>query len=403
MSEKSSRAIPTNVGRLLVGSCLSMAVIGIAFAVRGDTIGDQGTQFSLTHAQMGWIASAAYWGFVISIVISGQICDLIGMRRLLYLACLCHTGGALLTIFASGFWTLWLGTLSIGLGSTAVEGAVNPLIATIFSKDKTAKLNAVHAWFPWGIVCGGIVVFLMAKLGFGWKAKTSLVLAPAAAYGFLFWGQQFPRTERVQLGVSTSSMYREALRPRLLIWICCMLLTASTELGPNQWIPNILTETCRFPGVLILVWINTLMAIGRTLVGERGHRFPALALLMVAALVAVCGLLALSFANTAVSALLGSTLFAVGVCIFWPTMLALTAEWFPNGGAPLLALMGGAGNLSVAIALPAIGRLYDLQGPASALRNVTFLPLCLLAAFGAIWYYDHRNTLQEGIRPLAQP
>jgi len=378
----------TSPRRLFTGSCLSVAVIGLTFAIRGDTIDELSRQFALTHAQMGWIASAAFWGFVLSMIVAGQLCDWLGMGRLLRAASIFHVAGVLLTIFASGFWTLWSGTLCIGMGNALVEAAVNPLIATVYSTEKTQKLNAVHAWFPWGIVTGGLAAFLLTKLNCGWQIKTAVILLPAIAYGLIFSGQKFPATERVQLGVRTADMYREALRGRFLLWIGCMLLTASTELGPNQWIPDILTKTTQFPGILVLAWINSLMATGRMLAGKLVHRLSPMGLLISAAALACIGLFSLSFAESGATALAASTIFALGVCYFWPTMLGITSEWFPNGGALLLAIVGGAGNLSVAVTLPMIGRIYDVSGPHLALREVAVLPLVLIAIFTAIHFAD---------------
>jgi MFS family permease len=187
-------------------------------------------------------------------------------------------------------------------------------------------------------------------------------------------------------------MYREAARPRFLIWILCMLMTASTELGPNQWIPDILTKTSAFPGILVLAWINGLMALGRMFAGHWVHRLSPLGLLMSAAVFSGLGLVALSVANSAFTALASGAVFALGVCYFWPTMLALTAEWFPAGGALLLAILGGAGNLSVALILPAIGTVYDRGGPALALREVAILPLVLFIVFAIIRIHDRRKA-----------
>jgi MFS family permease len=403
MSEIAKPSQPSNSGRLMAGCCLTMAVSGLTFAVRGDTIGALGEQFTLNHEQLGSIAGAAFWGFVFSVLIAGQICDLVGMRQLMRAGCVLHVSGVALTMAASGFWSLWLGTLLIGMGNAAVEGAVNPLVATLYPDRKTQQLNVVHAWFPWGIVSGAFGAFAMTALHLDWKVKMLLVLVPTLVYGIIFMGQTFPVTERVQLGTSTKNMYREAVRPRFLIWIVCMLMTASTELGPNQWIPDIITKTSAFPGILVLAWINGLMAVGRMFAGKWVHRMSPLGLLMSAAVFSGLGLVALSIAHSAFAALAAGALFALGVCYFWPTMLAVTAEWFPAGGALLLAIIGGAGNLSVALILPAIGRVYDASGPALALREVAILPLVLLVVFAIIQAYDRRKTLSLFQRQLSQP
>jgi len=377
-----------NRRRLYLASCFALITIALSFAIRGDILSQLSQHFQLNNEQLGWVAGAAFWGFTLSIFIGGQLCDLVGLGRLLMLAFLGHVVGVLMTIFSQGFWVLWLGTLLIGLANGLVEAAVNPLIATVYPEKKTEKLNALHAWFPGGIVIAGLAAVGMTALNFNWQIKMTLVLVPAFIYGLLLLGQQFPPTERVQHGVSTINMYRQALQPRFLIWVFCMLLTASTELGPNQWIPTILTQTAHLQGILVLAWINGIMACGRLLAGPVVRLLTPIALLSLAACLAAAGLLLLSAAASPISAFLASTLFAIGICYFWPTMLGVAAERFPSGGALLLAILGGAGNLSVALVLPLMGRIYDQHGPEVALKSVVVLPLLLIVIFTLIWLND---------------
>ena len=101
---------------------------------------------------------------------------------------------------------------------------------------------------------GGLMGYLMGKLGLGWQAQFATMLLPLAAYAVLFVGQSMPKTERVEMG-STGDMFAACLHPVFLLLVVCMLLTAATELGPNQWIPNIL-ENAGVSGLLVLVWIT---------------------------------------------------------------------------------------------------------------------------------------------------
>ena len=372
--------------RLFGASCVALLVIGLTFSIRGDIIGALGVQFALTNEQLGWIAGAAFWGYTACIFIGGHLCDFLGMGSLLNAACVVQVAGILLTIFAAGFWELWFATLAIGAANALLEAAINPLIATMYPAQKTQKLNSAHAWFPLGIVGGGLAAFLLTKMHVGWQWKMALILPLTALYGVMCSGQKFPVTERVQRGVSTAGMYRESVRPIFLLWVFCMFLTASTELGPNQWIPNILTNTAHMEGILVLAWINGLMAVGRMLAGPVVHRLSPLGLLIGAALFSAVGLYGLSVANSPTAALLAATVFALGVCYFWPTMLGITAERFPAGGAWALAIIGGAGNLSVALILPIMGRIYDVRGPQMALRYVVLLPVFLIGIFSAMWW-----------------
>ncbi|MEO8660182.1 MAG: MFS transporter [Bryobacteraceae bacterium] len=384
--------------RLYAASCVALLVIGMSFSIRSDIITPLGQQFALSHEQLGWIAGAAFWGYTACIFIGGPLCDVVGMGRLLSGACVAHIAGILLTIFAAGFWELWAATLIMGIANALLEAAINPLVATIYPTQKSERLNRVHAWFPWGIVSGGVAAFLLSRLGLGWQWKMAVILPLTVLYGAMCFGQKFPASERVQRGVSTSAMFRETLRPLFLLWVGCMFLTASTELAPNQWIPSILTNTAGMDGILILVWINGLMALGRMFAGPVVHKLSPLGVLIGAAILSACGLYGLSLAASPATAILAATVYAFGVCYFWPTMLGVTAERFAPGGAWALAVIGGAGNLSVALTLPVMGRIYDIRGPEIALRSAVILPLVLIVIFTAIWWRERSQpSTQSGV------
>ena len=210
---------------------------------------------------IGWITGTAFWGFALSVIIGGAIVDFIGLKTMLVVAFATHMAGIIVTIFAGGFWMLFLGTLLIGLGNGAVESACNPLVATAYPNQKAAKLNLFHVWFPGGILIGGLAAYFLTTLGFGWQVKMAIILIPTLVYGAMFLRMRIPETERVTAGVSTAGMFREAFRPMFLVLCFAMLLTASTELGTNQWLPNILTTTAAVSGILVLAYINGLMAI----------------------------------------------------------------------------------------------------------------------------------------------
>jgi MFS family permease len=184
------------------------------------------------------------------------------------------------------------------------------------------------------------------------------MLVPLAAYGVLFMGQPIPQTDRVQRGVSTRSMWAACFNPLFLLMVVCMLMTASTELGSTTWIPNILTSA-GVPGILVLAWINGLMAVGRACAGTFVHKLSPLGMLVVSSVFSALGLYAMAH-STGNMLFVAATVFALGVCFFWPTMLGYTNERFPNTGAMGLAIMGGAGMLSVSLILPYIGKYFDL-------------------------------------------
>jgi fucose permease len=190
-----------------------------------------------------------------------------------------------------------------------------------------------------------------------WRILISLLFIPAAIYGFLFFKLKFPQTERVTKGVSTAKMFSSCLNPLFLIMIACMFLTAATELGTNQWLGALL-QGAGVSGILVLVFINGLMAVGRSFAGPFVHRLNPNGMLILSALLAGIGLVLLSQA-TGYAAFGAAFIFAAGICFFWPTMLGFVSEYLPNTGALGLSLMGGAGMFSTSLVIPMMGRWYD--------------------------------------------
>ena len=343
--------------RLFLASRVALVVTAMSFALRAGAVGPWAAQFQLSHEQVGLVNGTAFWGFTLAMLFGGPLCDALGLGRIMAFAFVGHLAGIVLTIFAWNFWSLYCGTLIFGIANGSVEAACNPLITTLFPNDKTTKLNHFHVWFPGGIVIGGVLAYLLEKVGFGWKTEFATMLVPLVAYGILFVGQPFPKTERVQQGISYGSMLKACVHPLFLLMVACMFMTASTELGSTTWIPNILTSA-GVPGILVLAWINGLMAVGRSFAGTFVHKLSPLGMLLVSSVLSAIGLYSMSHAADTVL-YVGATVFALGVCFFWPTMLGFVNERFPSTGAMGLAIMGGCGMLSVSFILPVLGKYFD--------------------------------------------
>jgi len=380
-----------NPQRLFVASCIALLATAMSFAIRGDIMGELELAFGLDKVQLGWISGAAFWGFGLSILFGGTLCDLLGMGRLLKLAAVGHIAGVLLTVFATDFTTLFAATVLIGVANGFVEAGINPLIATLYRNDKTARLVKLHAWFPGGIVVGGVFAFAFTQLGLGWQSKMLLMLVPSAIYATMFFAQRFPDTERKAAGVSTAAMYGELRRPLFLVVFACMWLTAATELGPGQWVSNIFNEVMHSTlqaGVLLLVWINGIMYALRQFGGGLAHRLSPVTLIAVTAPIAALGLWLFGRADTPVLAFAAAALLAVGTAFWWPTMLGLTSERFPRGGALALAVVGAAGAFSTAVAGPVMGWINNTYGAAHVLPMWAVLPVAIALIFGIVHLVD---------------
>ena len=198
-----------------------------------------------------------------------------------------------------------------------------------------------------------------------------------------------------------------------------MFMTGATELGTNTWIVALL-QGANVSGILILVFINGLMAIGRSFAGPVVHRLNPNGMLITSAFLAGIGLILLSY-SSGYMAFGAAFVFAAGVCFFWPTMLGFVSEYLPNTGALGLSLMGGAGMFSTAIVIPIMGKWYDdfkagavakgltdSQANAAAgsdtFLKVAIMPAILLVIFTLIYIVrrKHYAAPKQVLDPVAE-
>lgn len=324
------------------------------------------------------------------------------------------TGEELVAAQAKGIKLLTWGSIILGLGNGAVEAYINPVVATIFSKGKVKWLNILHAGWPAGLVLGGLCTIALATNP-DWRITLGLILVPAILFFVMLIGKQFPKSEREQAGIGYIDMLRElgvfgafvgfglvvfqlgqvfgwshtvswgltiaiaatfAIvtksfgRPLLAVLIVIMMPLATTEIGTDGWISSLMEapmeEAGHHPG-WVLVYTSAIMMILRFFAGSIVHKISPLGLLAGSSVLAILGLTWLSKTNATGMWFIFSaaTLYAFGKTFFWPTMLGVTSEQCPKGGALTLNAMGGIGMLAVGIlGFPFIGFLQESSATA---------------------------------------
>jgi MFS family permease len=428
-----------NRQRLFVGCVVSLVATAFGFAVRAAILENWRTEFNLTQEQIGYLLGAGLFPFAISIILFSLIIDRLGNGVSMAIAFTLHVLSAIITLAAplaladagsspdailsgqkAGFALLYIGTFTFALGNGTVEAVVNPVTATLFSRDKTRYLNILHAGWPGGLVLGGLLAIAVSIIdpasvpGRLWQWQMGLVLLPTIAYGLILFKQHFPVQERVAANVPYVEMLREfgaascfivcffliaalnqvlvilgvptwsligqlglALvptilfafyvktfgRPMFVLLLLVMVLLATTELGTDSWIADIMRTVLQSPtlGTLFLVWTSLIMFVLRFFAGPIVHRITPLGLLAASAAIAAIGLMWLSKAGTAPWTLFAAaTFYGLGKTFFWPTTLGVVSEQYPRGGALMINAIAGVGMISVGtIGNPAIGAVQD--------------------------------------------
>ena len=361
--------MPANIqsNKLFFAARIALIATAMTFAFRAALEGVWGNEFQLTKEQLGWVFAPAFWGFTLAMIFGGPLCDVIGMKRLLGVAFVGHLVGVIIYLVSKDATMLFIGTLFIGIANGMVEAACNPLVVSLYPENKTTMLNRFHVWFPGGIAVGGILsYFLLEKMQLDWRILVSLLFIPVIIYGILFWRLELPKTERVSKGISTKEMFLSCLNPLYIVMILCMFMTSATELGTGTWIGALLAGA-GVSGILVLVFINGIMALGRSFAGPVVHRFNPNGMLIFSSLFSGIGLFLLSH-SSGYAAFGAALVFAIGICFFWPTMLGFVSEYLPKTGALGLSLMGGAGMFSTSLIIPVMGKWFDVA-KAKAVEN----------------------------------
>ncbi len=375
---------------------------------------------NLDDAEVGIFKGIQIWPFAVSIIGFSLIIDKVGYKFSMIFAAVCQILWAIMGIWGlsaanSGnvelakdllFW----GGLILALGNGTVEAFINPVVATIFDKDKTKWLNILHAGWPGGLVIAGIIVIMMGDAG--WGLKLGIIIVPAAVYFLMLLKCDFPIQERVSAGVSYKDMLKEfgfggaavvgfliflqldqtyqgemiegldnswlwgglciamavALgvytmsfgRPLMFVLILIMAPLATTEIGTDGWISGIMAGVVDFHPGWILVYTSVIMMVLRFYAGPIVHSLQPVPLLILSSILAIIGLIALSGVSGVTMIFGAATLYALGKTFFWPTMLGIVSEQTPKGGALTLNSVSGIGMLAVGVlGFPYIGALQE--------------------------------------------
>ena len=389
-----------------------------------------GSDFALDKEVVGDLIGAGIWPFAFSIVLFSLIIDRIGYRTAMFFSFLCY-GTYLALAFlayqsvhgaspqdlagakAKGYTYLYWGSVILALGNGTVEAFINPVVATLFSRQKTKWLNILHAGWPGGLVIGGIITIALANVAKegDWRIVIGIVALPAVVYLAMLSFAKFPINEREQAGVGYRQMLAElggfgafvgfglismqlaSLFPDydwiiygvglaivigfvaytqsfgrgiMAFLIIIMMPLAITELGTDSWISGLMEEPMKVAGynaAWVLVYTSAIMMVLRFFfAGPIVQKLTPIGLLIISASLAVAGLLALSQCAEAglVAIFAAATLYGFGKTFFWPTMLGITSEQCPKGGALTLNTIAGIGMIAVGVlGTPIIGALQE--------------------------------------------
>ena len=351
---------------------------------------DLGGAAGLTNEQLGRLGAITFAGLVGGILISGPLADRVGARPFAVAGNGLIALGLVLLGTARGYGTVCAAAGTMGLGAGFLDMVLSPLVCALQPERRTVAMNWLHSFYCVGAVFTVLVGALALKLGVAWRLIALwLVLLPALVTA-AFVTLQLPPL--VAEGGERTRLRRLVREPYFVAALAAIFLGGATEAGLVMWLPAYAETTLgysRWVAGLSLLYFGLAMAIGRMAVGAAGTRVNAFTLLLACCAGSVALFVPACFAPWPALALAACIAVGVTGSALWPSVLGITADRYPQGGASMFGLLAALGNLGGVLMPWLVGIMADHSG----MRNGLFTAvLCPLAMAGILaWMRVHRG------------
>jgi fucose permease len=234
-----------------------------------------------------------------------------------------------------------------------------------------------------------------------WRAVVlSMACFPAIILIGFLWARVPPLVEEGGRAEPTRRLLRSSFFVAALVAI---FLGGATEQGMAQWLSTYaqkeMGRTESF-GSLLLAGFLLGMAGGRIVAAMVAERVGPFRLMMFAAGLAVALYAAGSFSRNVPAALGACVMIGFAGSCLWPTLLAVTANQYPRGGATMFAMLGAAGNTGCFTMPWLIGVVADQSRISTGLAVAGLCPLVLFGVL--LWMGRHARSREVATAPAVE-
>ena len=288
----------------------------------------------LSDEALGRIAACPFIGLVFACFFTGPLADRFGAKIFCLVGNVCSFCGLILCAFASSVTTLSCALVILGLGSGMLDMVLSPVIGALNTDNRSGSMNFLHSMY----CAGAVFTTLVVQFGLGWATSCLLLAGPPIILFVLFSMQGFPSI--TEAGTTHVPM-RNLIKQRwFLVALAAIFLGGSAEMGLAQWLPTYCETTLNYPhwfSGFALTLFSVAMALGRIGIGYVGKRVSPFDVLIVSCVVSFFLFIMASFLPQHF-ALIAAILVGLTGSPMWPTVMAVTADEFPGGGATMYAV-----------------------------------------------------------------
>lgn len=337
----------------------------------------------ITHVLLGWLLLLMGGGAFVAMQVSGRLVDRLGSRRVLRGAGLFLAATLSGPALATDAWTLGAALILFGLGNGALDVAMNAHAVQVERGYGRPVLSAFHAVFS----LGGVLASLAGARAITWGWDLRLTLGCSAALGVmttLVAGTCLLSPERPARPSDAVPPRKRHLSSRAWVLGLMAFMLMLAEGVANDWSTLHLRNVLGAPpatAALAYGMFSAAMTAGRLITDRLTARKGPVFVIHYGAALAAVGLTATALSPWVPMALLGWTMFGVGLSGCVPQFFTAAGNLERSSSATNLSRVVGMGYLGL-LAGPALIGILTYFMP---LNMAFFLPVgcCIAAALSA--------------------
>jgi fucose permease len=350
-----------------------LTALAPAFGTDGVALGGE---------QLGRLGAILFAGLVVGVLGTGPLADRWGAKPFALAGNALGAAALFAAAFAPDYLALCLALFALGLGAGMLDMVLSPVVAALNPERRAAAMNWLHAFYCVGAALTILVGTVLLRAGCSWRTACLALVPLPLALVVLLARERFPAMstegQRVPL--------RRLLRSRWFLGaLVAIFLGGATELGMAQWLPAYAERELGYPawmGGAAFLAFAIAMALGRMAIGQLDARRDAHLVMAWSCAITTALFLVGSFFPHPAVALAACVAAGFTGSALWPTMLAVTADRHPEGGATMFGALAALGNAGGIFMPWLVGWIADLRSlslglATSALAPALMLPLVL--------------------------
>ncbi|MBR2474598.1 MAG: MFS transporter [Clostridia bacterium] len=356
--------------------------------------------FGLSTVELATIITFNFLTQIFVDLFGAKFVDKIGYRRIAIIASVFLIAGlislgVLPITLDNTFLALCIASVIYAIGSGLEEVIISPIVEALPGEHKESAMSILHSFYCWGHV--GMVLLstlYLVILPEKWFILPILWAIVPVCSLVLFCGVPI-RTlneDSAEHSMPLLSLFKNRLFWLFMILMLCggaseqviaqwSSLFAESELGVSKLMGNLLGP-CFFA---------LMMAITRTVYGKKAEKLSLPKALILSSVITVIGYLTVCLVPTPYVALIGCGIVGVGVSLYWPGVISISAKALPAGGASMFAILAMFGDLGCSVGPQMSAFVAELFGGQLKIGLLASLIFPVIIGVSLLVYIANKN------------